>query len=51
MIKSMEIYCTLYLEKFKISVILKSGIYYFNYHLWGFLVLALNPQVSDLKPP
>lgn len=51
MIKSIETYCTLYLEKFKKSVILKSGLYQMLFHtvaLIGFSSFGFEP---DLKCP
>lgn len=53
MIKSIETYCSLYLEKFKNSYF-KSGIYQTLFHpvtVMEFAILALNPQVSDLECP
>lgn len=52
MIKSMETYCTLYLEKFKISVISKSGIYQMLFHtapLMGLSGFGFEPTGIRLK--
>lgn len=52
MIKSIETYCILYVEKFKKSVIFKSGIYQMLFHtvtLTGFSSFGFEPTGIRLK--